>query len=149
MSDASLGQMLAEWIESVRVESLPADVVRGCADTVIDTVGLSLAARRTDYVAALREAWTGEGGCTVLGWPEKRDAPSAAMINGTAAHGEDFDNTFEGCPLHSGAVIVPAVLAAAEAFGLTGQQVLKGLAVGTEIMCRLGLVAQKLSLIHI
>ena len=39
MSDASLGQMLAEWIESVRVESLPADVVRGCADTVIDTVG--------------------------------------------------------------------------------------------------------------
>ncbi len=143
MSDSSLGQVLAEWIESVRVESLPADVVRACADTVIDTVGLSLAARRTDYVVALRNAWTGEGGCTVLGWSEKRDAPSAAMINGTAAHGEDFDNTFEGCPLHSGAVVVPAVLAAAEAFGLTGQQVLKGLAVGTEIMCRLGLVVQK------
>ena len=67
MSDASLGQMLAEWIESVRVESLPADVVRGCADTVIDTVGLSLAARKTDYVAALREA------CLLYTSPSPRD----------------------------------------------------------------------------
>lgn len=138
-----VSRVLAEWAESVRAEELPADVVRACADTVIDTLGLSVAARNTDYVAALRDAWTGEGVCTVLGWPEKRDASSAAMINGTAAHGEDFDNTFEGCPIHSGAVVVPAVLAAAEAHGLTGQRVLEGLAVGTEIMCRLGLVVQK------
>ena len=31
-----------------------------------------------------------------------------AFVNGTAAHGEDFDDTFEGGPVHAGAVIVPA-----------------------------------------
>ena len=140
---ATVARALAEWIESVRVQRLPGEVVRACADTVIDTVGLSLAARSTDYVAALRKAWTGAGRCTVLGWPETRDAPGAAVINGTGAHGEDFDNTFEGCPVHAGAVVVPAVFAAAEAYGLCGRRVVEGLAVGTEVMCRLGLVVRK------
>jgi len=135
--------LLAEWIQTLDVDQIPQDVVRASADTVIDTIGLSIAARHTDYVQALREAWPGEGPCTVLGWPEKRDPASAAMINGTAAHGEDFDNTFEGCPVHSGTVIVPAVLAAAQAQGLSGREALKGLVVGIEIMCRLGLVVQK------
>jgi 2-methylcitrate dehydratase PrpD len=65
------------------------------------------------------------------------------MINGTAAHGEDFDNTFEGCPVHPGAVVVPAVLSAAEASEISGADALRGIAVGQEIMCRMGLVAGK------
>src|SRR3712207_6877472 len=48
----------------------------------------------------------------------------AALVNGTAAHGEDYDDTFEGGPVHSGAVVVPAVLAAAERFGLSGADTL-------------------------
>jgi hypothetical protein len=52
--------------------------------------------------------------------PQRR---AAAFINGTAAHGEDFDDTFEGGPVHAGAVIVPAVLAARRAEkGCDGQR---------------------------
>ncbi len=142
-ADPPIALRLAEWAESVRVDELPPEVVRACADTVIDTVGLSLAARNADYVQALGQAWTSAGPCTVFGWPDKRDATCAAMINGTGSHGEDFDSTFEGCPVHAGTVLVPGVLAAGEAFGLTGRQVLKGLVVGIEVMCRLGLVVQK------
>ena len=134
---------LAEWITALDPADIPDAVARACADTVIDTVGLGIAARRTDYVAALRAAWTTPGACTAWGFAEPVDAVSAAMINGTAAHGEDFDNTFEGCPVHAGAVAVPAVLAVAEQFALSGRQALKGLAVASELMCRLGLVAQK------
>ena len=65
------------------------------------------------------------------------------MINGTAAHGEDFDTTFEGCPVHAGAVVVPAVIAAAEQWGLNGTRVSAGISAGSEIMCRLGLIARK------
>ena len=68
---------------------------------------------------------------------------TAALCNGTAAHGEDYDDTFEGGPVHAGAVIVPAVLAAAEAHGLSGTDVERGIAVGCELMCRLCLVAPK------
>src|SRR6266540_425042 len=63
-------------------------------------------------------------------------AEDAAMLNGTAAHGEDFDDTFEGGPVHSGAVVVPAVLAACERFGLPGSAALLGIAAGVECLCR-------------
>ena len=69
------------------------------------------------------------------------DAFGAALVNGTAAHGEDYDDTFEGGPVHSGAVIVPAVVAACEREGLGGDRLLVGIATGTELMCRMSLVA--------
>jgi 2-methylcitrate dehydratase PrpD len=65
------------------------------------------------------------------------------LVNGTAAHGEDYDDTFEGGPIHAGAVIVPALLATAEHHGLTGGDFARGVAVGCEVMCRLCLVAPK------
>src|SRR5262249_23600508 len=67
-----------------------------------------------------------------------------ARLTGTAAHGEDFDDTFEGGPVHAGAVIVPAVLAACERHRPDGTAALTGIAVGVETMCRLGLVTPKL-----
>jgi 2-methylcitrate dehydratase PrpD len=70
-------------------------------------------------------------------------AAAAAFVNGTAAHGEDYDDTFEGGPVHAGAVVVPAVLAAAELEGASGSSVLRGLAVGVEVLCRLSLVVPK------
>ena len=134
---------LAHWIEGLTSTKLPAAVTQACADTVIDTIGLAFAARNTDYVAALRKSWTAAGPCTVIGAQDQLAAEAAAMINGTAAHGEDFDNTFEGCPLHPGAVVVPAVLAIAEAQRLSGADALRGIAVGQELMCRLGSITQK------
>jgi 2-methylcitrate dehydratase PrpD len=71
-------------------------------------------------------------------------AAGAAFVNGTAAHGEDFDDTFEGGPVHAGAVIVPAVLAACERHHPDGPSALLGIAVGVETMCRLSLLAPKL-----
>ena len=67
------------------------------------------------------------------------------MVNGTAVHGEDFDDTFEGGPVHAGAVIVPAVLAACERHKLDGGAALLGIAVGVETMCRLATVAPTLT----
>src|SRR6266478_8444359 len=61
----------------------------------------------------------------------------------TAAHGEDFDDTFEGGPVHAGAVVVPAVLAACERHNPDGRMALIGIAVGCEVLCRLSLVVPK------
>src|SRR5262249_57344121 len=77
------------------------------------------------------------------GHPGSLGAAAAAFVNGTAAHGEDFDDTFEGGPVHAGAVVVPAVLAAAEQEGLDGASALLGVAVGVETICRLSLVVPK------
>ena len=100
----------------------------------LDVAGLCIAARREPYVTAtLRPSIAREGGvqaCTALGHAGGFDAFGAALVNGTAAHGEDFDDTFEGGPVHSGAVIVPAVLAACERERLGGDRLLVGIVTG-------------------
>ena len=87
------------------------------ANALLDVAGLCIAARGTDYVRAALAAWDADGGCTALGHARGLDAAGAALINGTAAHGEDFDDSFEGTPVHASAVVLPAVLAAAERYG--------------------------------
>ena len=111
---------------------------------LIDVAGLCVAARNTDYVRAALAGWEASGSCTAIGHARALDAGGAAFVNGTAAHGEDFDDTFEGGPVHAGAVIVPAVLALAERERLPGSNALKGIAVGVEVTCRASLVAPKL-----
>ncbi|RDJ21831.1 MmgE/PrpD family protein [Bosea caraganae] len=108
---------------------------------MLDVAGLCVAARHTDYVRAALASTASQGSATAIGHAGGLGPYDAALVNGTAAHGEDFDDTFEGGPVHAGAVIVPAVLAAAEHRGLSGEAVLRGIAVGTELMCRMSLVA--------
>jgi len=140
----SVAEQLVERVAALSPENLPAEVRSRCEDLLIDVAGLCVAARRTDYVRALIGSVDGGGSCTAIGHAGAFHAEDAAMINGTAAHGEDFDDTFEGGPVHSGAVIVPAVLAACERFGRDGRSALLGIASGVEAMCRLSLVAPKL-----
>ena len=97
----------------------------------------------SDYVLAVKKSLDRGGRCTAIGHTEAFRAEDAALLNGTAAHGEDFDDTFEGGPVHSGAVVVPAVLAACEHFGRSGRDALLGIATGVEALCRLSLVAPK------
>jgi 2-methylcitrate dehydratase PrpD len=140
----SVAERLVERVAALVPERVPAEVRARCEDLLVDVTGLCVAARRTDYIEALLRSVDGGGACTAIGHAGSFRAEDAAMINGTAAHGEDFDDTFEGGPVHSGAVIVPAVLAACERFQRDGRAALLGIASGVETMCRLSLVAPKL-----
>jgi 2-methylcitrate dehydratase PrpD len=77
----------------------------------------------------------------VIGVDQTMGVEGAAFVNGTAAHGEDFDDTYEGGPVHAGAVVVPAVLAAAQRHGASGADLMRGIAIGAEVTCRLCAVA--------
>ena len=139
----AVAEALAERIGAVDAARLSAGVQETCERLLIDVIGLCVAARNTDYVKAALAAWREPGPATVIGHAEPLSAAGAAFVNGTAAHGEDFDDTFEGGPVHAGAVMVPAVLAAAEQEGLDGAAVLRGMAVGAETICRLSTVVPK------
>jgi 2-methylcitrate dehydratase PrpD len=139
--NSSIAEQLAGAIEGARAG---APAFRDTAEKLlIDIAGLCVAARRTDYVHATLTSWECSGTCTAIGHERALDAGGAALVNGTAAHGEDFDDTFEGGPVHAGAVIVPAVLAVSERERLQGKDALAGIAVGAELMCRASLVAPK------
>jgi 2-methylcitrate dehydratase PrpD len=130
-------------ISALDAASLPPAVREKCVELLIDVVGLAVTARHEDYVQSVVAACDDDGPCTAIGHARTLSAASAAFVNGTAAHGEDFDDTFEGGPVHAGAVIVPAVLAACERHRPDGSAALLGIAVGVEAMCRLSTVVPK------
>lgn len=137
----AVAESVAAWLAATEPKQLPASCVEAARKLLLDVAGLCIAARREDYVTATVAAVDQGGACTALGHAGGCDAFGAALINGTAAHGEDYDDTFEGGPVHSGAVIVPAVLAACEREGLGGDRLLVGIVTGVELLCRLSLVA--------
>ena len=139
LPDIAVAEHLAARIAAV--ERLPDAVRAKCQETLIDVAGLCLAARNEDYVQAALAGWDDDGPCTAIGHTRTLGAAGAAFVNGTAAHGEDFDDTFEGGPVHAGAVLIPAVLAVCERHGGDGPAALKGIAIGIETMCRLSTVA--------
>ncbi len=139
----AVAEMLAAKIAALKPGVLPAATAQKCEDLLIDIVGLCVTARNEDYVRSAMAGCDDDGPCTVIGHKRTLTAAGAAFVNGTAAHGEDFDDTFEGGPVHAGAVIVPAVLAACERHNPDGRMALSGIAVGTEVLCRLSLVVPK------
>jgi len=81
----------------LNAERLPASA---CApwptNLVLDVFGLCLAGEtRTMWRAAL-DGVDGDGALHVIGHARPLDSAGAAPDHGTAAHGEDFDDTFEG-----------------------------------------------------
>ena len=137
----TVSEEIAAFAADIRPADLPPNVRDTVGNLLVDVAGLCLAARNSDYVQACVASAVTEGRATAIGHERAFGPYGAALINGTAAHGEDYDDTFEGGPVHAGAVIVPAVLAVAEQRGLTGDRVLAGIAAGAEIMCRMSLVA--------
>ena len=141
----AIAECLAQKICALDAGKLPQAVREKCEELVIDVVGLAVTARNEDYVKAVLSACDDDGPGTAIGHDRTLSAAAAAIVNGTAIHGEDFDDTFEGGPIHAGAVIVPAVLAACERHKLSGEAALYGIAVGVETMCRLSMVAPTLT----
>src|SRR5215212_5880497 len=140
LPELSVAERLAERTAALAV---PSAVREKCIDLAVDVSGLCVTACNEDYVRATLAGCDDDGPCTAIGYTRTLSAVGAALVNGTAAHGEDFDDTFEGGPVHAGAVIVPAVLAACERHSLDGAAALKGIAAGAEVLCRLSLVAPK------
>ena len=141
----AVAEHLAQKICALDAARLPDAVRAKCEDLLVDVVGLAVTARNEDYVKAALAGCDDDGPCTAIGHSRTLSAAAAALVNGTAIHGEDFDDTFEGGPVHAGAVIVPAVLATCERHDLDGRAALLGIAVGVETMCRLSTVAPTLT----
>jgi len=136
-------ERFAEQALALTPERIPATVRRRAEELLIDVVGLCVAARGTDYMKPVLGAIDASGRCTAIGHATTYAPEQAALINGTAAHGEDFDDTFEGGPVHSSAVITPAVLAVCERFGRDGPAALVATVAGIESLCRLSMVIPK------
>ena len=139
--NTSLAEIYSDWANNLQIKDIPETVIKKLNIIVMDSIGLMASAKHEPYIQSLISSLEEEGKCTIIGHDKLVTPFNATIINGTAVHGEDFDDTFEGTPVHVGSVMVPCMLAAAQAKNLSGQDFLKGLVVGSELICRLALVS--------
>ncbi|MEE6165869.1 MULTISPECIES: MmgE/PrpD family protein [unclassified Mycolicibacterium] len=131
--------------ENWRYSHLPAPVVQRIKLFVLDTLGVIAAAAEAPGIPEVNHlllGWEGAGPSTVLLGKGRVAPPTAALANGAAAHALDFDDNHDPGRVHAYAVILPAVMAAAEARGgVSGRDFIAALATGVELQARLGLTA--------
>jgi 2-methylcitrate dehydratase PrpD len=140
----TLAQQLAERIVAMRADNLPKAALDWSKIGVMDTLGCTLAGvaeeapSKVADVIGVQVNGAGSGESLVLGTASRTSALDAALINGVAAHVLDYDNGGANMGGHASAVMVPALLAAAEAFDCSGVDVLVAHAAGFETGSQLG-----------
>jgi 2-methylcitrate dehydratase PrpD len=139
--DLDLCHHFAKFVANARYEDLPEDAIEGAKKTILDTLGVTLAASGMEpAVRALVDLLQQGGGreeSTVLGFGGKLPAISAAFANGSMAHCLDFDDqTPWGA--HAASSIVPSVFAIAERMGgVSGRRLITAVAIGQDLFARL------------
>jgi 2-methylcitrate dehydratase PrpD len=137
----SLARQLAERVAALRYEQLPPEAIHWCKVAVLDTVGVMLAGSVEAAPGIVKEVLglqTNSGPSLIFGTNRRVGALDAALINGTAAHALDYDNTAANMGGHVSAVMVPALIAAGEAFGGSGRDLLLAHVAGYEVGARIG-----------
>jgi 2-methylcitrate dehydratase PrpD len=135
-----LARELAQRIAAMKHGDLSEEAVYWGKIALLDTIGVTLAGCGDDAPRLLDEVvMPQDGGPSLLFGGKRRTSPlDAALINGTAAHALDFDNTVSTLGGHVSAVMVPALIAAADAHGCSGQDLVLAHAAGFET-ARIGL----------
>jgi len=108
---------------------------------IVDTLGVTLAGTVHDGYDMLCRAvlpGTGAGAATVLGGTRRIGMLDAALLNGTAAHMLDYDDSNSHLFGHVSVAVLPALLALAEQQKATGAQLLHAFICGFETAARFG-----------
>lgn len=128
---AGLGAFVAE----LAFESIPAAAVATVKLGFTDCIGVMLAGCREPVTAAVERTLLADSpaGSSTLYFSDRRTtAPAAALINGTAAHALDYDDVaLKGS--HPSTVLVPAILAEAQALGASGRDMIRAYVAGYEV----------------
>ena len=100
----------------------------------IDAYGLMLSTKQTNYVQAIVKSVLDSGESFAFGHGPHFTVQDACLINGTAIHGEDFDDTFEGTPVHISSIIVPVIFAIGQKNNLSSDKMIQAMAAGSELI---------------
>ena len=133
---------LVEFFAALSLREVPATIVNRARRVVLDSLGCGLFGASQAWSKAAVQAVARDrssGDCTVFARTETYAAPLAAFCNGIAIHGYELDDLIAEAVVHPGAIVVPAVLAAAESTGAGGERAVLGVIAGYEMMARLGL----------
>ena len=133
-------QKLATFAVTARGKGLPAEVEQETIQKIIDWGAATIVGAREPAAQLLTKALldsSTSGQVQLLTSSARTDARTAALINGTAAHVSEIDDIYRDGLYHPGAPTVAAALAMAEKVGASGSDLIRAVAIGYEIGCRI------------
>ena len=137
MAEVSLTRLTGEFVADLSFDALPREAIARVCNGITDCAAVTVLGRdepvarlikkATNSIGSMREAricFSGTFG----------SAPDAALVNATAGHAHDYDDTGIGVhPAHPSVVLASAVLAEGEAIGATGQKMIAAYVAGYEV----------------
>ena len=131
---------LAKYIAEAPRKALPAAVVEKTKHHVLDTLAAMVSGSKLlpgrkaiSYVRTLG----GTKEACVVGSSIVTTAENAALANGMLAHADETDDSHAPSLTHPGCGIVPAALAVSERESSSGEALLRAVALGYDVGCRL------------
>jgi len=136
-----LGEEWADFIVRTKFEDLPPNVVHYTKRFILNHIGCILAGkgyRSSDIVADVVAGLGGESQSTVIGYGIKTSCANAALANGIIGYAAELNDEHRRGTQHPVIAVGPATLAMAERDHARGKSVLTAVALGTELMIRVG-----------
>jgi len=139
---APIAETISQFALARLSEGLPSEVEDAARRQLIDSVGVAIAGYREPTVESMRRLvanWGTSGRASPVGQADRMSTPAAALVGGTMAHALDFDDTHGPSVLHPSASVASAAFAAAQESDSSLDEVVRALAIGNEVVVRLGM----------
>ena len=145
MTDKPVSSLeLAEEMIALDAETLTAADTAQLQRLILDYGAVTLCGSTQPWGRKMR-TWSqkqrASGAARLIGSGDLTNAATAALANGTAAHGYELDDTHEASSSHPGAVVISAAFAVAAETNAQGHDILAAIAAGYEAMTRIGRAA--------
>jgi 2-methylcitrate dehydratase PrpD len=142
---ASVTTGLATYVAAAEFASFPSFSVERAKDLLLDHLGVALYGASMPWSEMVRSSVLAEEGraeSTIYGWG-RVPARGAALVNATAAHAVELDDTHDEALQHPGCVIWPAALAISESLDRSGADMLAAVIAAYDVECRIGAAVGK------
>ncbi|WP_127143989.1 MmgE/PrpD family protein [Pelagibacterium montanilacus] len=142
---ASPTRDIAAFVAELVPDDVPGSLEAILTSAVIDSIGCAVYGSTTEACRvvnqyAVEQAGPAQASIWSSGGAAKVSMINAALSNGVAIHGFDFDD-HSRAKIHPGAVVIAAAFAAGEHTGCSGRTLLAAIAAGYEVMNRASLAA--------
>ncbi|MEK7992611.1 MAG: MmgE/PrpD family protein [Planctomycetota bacterium] len=136
-----LSEVLADFALSAFVADLPPAPAAFVPKLLVDKIGLEIAGARFPWIEGVRKAvmtFPAQGKATTAYYGDLLSPQQAVFINASAGHAQDFDDTNLQARLHASGIMIPTALAMGEQLGSRPLDTAKAIAIGMEVMTRIG-----------
>lgn len=135
-------EVFARYAAQFQHQELPTEVIHHAKRAVIDWYASLFPGLAAAPVRQLEDTLADDldHGRAFLALGRPATARAAALINGTAAHAAEVDDSFRDAMYHPGAATIAAALATGQDVGASGLQFLRGVVLGYEVSTRIGVV---------